>query len=766
MISTKLEIALVMAIREAKNHMHEHVTVEHILYGLLHDELAVNIIKGCGGDSDSLKKKLQDFFAQKLLGAVEGDQEPTQTIAFNRVLQRAIAHVQSCGKKEVDSGDVLVSIFAERDSYAAYFLKTEGLTRLEVVKHLATTMPHAAAEKKAEEKDGKVKETALQRFTVNFSELAGQGRIDPLVGRERELSRVMQILCRRRKNNPLLVGEPGVGKTAIAEGLALRVHDKKVPSLLASTELRLLDMGALLSGTKYRGDFEERLKAVIREVKEAGNIILIIDEIHTIVGAGATSGGSMDASNLLKPSLQDGSIRCIGSTTYEEFKGHIEKDRALSRRFQKVDVEEPGVEETVAILQGLKARYEEHHNVKYSGTAIRAAAELANRYINDRFLPDKAIDVIDEVGAAFRLEEQHRAKRTVTVRDVEAVVSRMARIPAKTSSVSEIEQLKGLEGVLRGAIFGQDQAIAALVTAVKRSRAGLNDPRKPTACFLFAGPTGVGKTEVARQLALGLGVHFERIDMSEYMEKHAVARLIGAPPGYVGFDQGGLLTDAIRKHPYSVLLLDEIEKAHPDVFNVLLQVMDSSTLTDNAGRRADFRNVILIMTTNAGAREMSGQPIGFMGQKSGRDQKAIKDLFAPEFRNRLDGIIRFNHLEMPEIEQVVDKLVREIEAQLAEKQVRIDLTPEARAWLARKGYDPDYGARPLRRIMMKEIGDPLSDEILFGRLTKGGTVVVSVQTGALAFAFHEEILEAREQVRKKKGPTGSPVKRGRKRSDE
>jgi ATP-dependent Clp protease ATP-binding subunit ClpA len=743
MISQKLEMALVMAIREAKNHKHEHVTVEHILYGLLHDEFASEIINRCGGNKETLKKKLEEFFASNLpVLKEEAAHDPTQTIGFNRVLQRAIAHVQSCGKKEVDSGDVLVAIFAEPDSFAAYFLQTEGMSRLNVVECISHGLPKSSAggaetQNDQKQKNGKT-ETALEKYTVNFSQRAAEGLIDPLIGRNRELDRMMQILCRRRKNNPLLVGEPGVGKTAIAEGLALRIHEGAVPDLLADVELRLLDMGALISGTKYRGDFEERLKAVISSVEKHPNIILFIDEIHTIVGAGATSGGSMDASNLLKPALQTGSLRCIGSTTYDEYKNYVEKDRALSRRFQKVDIEEPSIPDTYEILKGLKSHYEKHHGVRYSNTAVRATAELSARYINDRHLPDKAIDVLDEVGATFRLTRSGNKTRIVTVRDVEAVVSRMARIPAKSASSSDIEKLRQLGDRLKGLIFGQDQAIEALVTAVKRSRAGLKHPERPTGSFLFAGPTGVGKTEVARQLAMALAVHFERIDMSEYMEKHAVARLIGAPPGYVGFDQGGLLTDAIRKHPYCVLLLDEIEKAHPDVFSILLQVMDHSTLTDNAGRRADFRNVILIMTTNAGAREMNERAIGFVGSNKGKDQKAIKNLFSPEFRNRLDSTITFSALDMSVMEQIVGKMIDELQLQLSEKKVTVSLTSAARTWLAKKGYDPDYGARPLRRLIMQEVGDVLSDEILFGKLAKGGEARIGIKDKKLTFTFTEK----------------------------
>ncbi len=740
MISQKVEIALVMAIREAKTRHHEHVTVEHILYGLLHDDITRQIVEGCGGNPDSLKVNLESFFISNIqIIEQDGPTDPIQTIGFNRVLQRAIAHVQSCGKKEVDSGDVLAAIFAEPDSFAVYYLQTEGLNRLDVVDFISHRLEHAEPLHTIPNQPGQEtpqKESALEKYTVNLSVKAEEGALDPLIGRQQELDRIMQVLCRRRKNNPLLVGEPGVGKTALAEGLATRIHDGQVPDLLADVVMHQLDMGALLAGTKYRGDFEERLKAVISEVEKEKNIVLVIDEMHTIIGAGATSGGSMDASNLLKPALQNGVLRCLGSTTYEEYKNHVEKDRALARRFQKIDVEEPSVHDTTAILKGLKSRYEEHHDITYSNAAIRTTAELANRFINDRFLPDKAIDVLDEVGAAFRLTRGNKKKRTITVRDVEAAIAKMARIPAKNISNTDAEQLKGLEGTLKLLIFGQDKAIDTMVTAVKRSRAGLNDPLHPTGAFLFAGPTGVGKTEVARQLAHSMGIHFERFDMSEYMEKHAVARLIGSPPGYVGFDQGGLLTDAIRKHPYSVLLLDEIEKAHQDIFSILLQVMDHATLTDNAGRKADFRNIIIIMTTNAGARERGGQSIGFGSSKKGDNTKAIKNLFAPEFRNRLDAIISFNSLELPVVKKIVDKLIMELSAQLAERKVTISLTEAARCWLAKEGFDPDFGARPLRRLIMSEIGDTLSEEILFGQLKKGGEVEVDHQKDDFSFSYH------------------------------
>ncbi len=744
MISHKVEIALVMAIREAKKLRHEHVTVEHLLYGLLSDDFAESIIEGCGGNPESLKKKLEQFFrvhVPVIESATEHD--PVQTMGFNRVLQRSIAHVQSCGKKEVDSGDVLTSLFAEQDSFAVYYLVQEGLTRLGVMEYISREKEPAAKEEslfeKREEEGQKSKpQTALEKYTINFNRKAAAGLIDPLIGRKEELKRVMQILCRRRKNNPLLVGEPGVGKTAIAEGLALQIYEGAVPEPLAKVKLHQVDMGVLLAGTKYRGDFEERLKAIVSEVEKDPEVILVIDEIHTVVGAGATSGGSMDASNLLKPALQAGTLRCIGSTTYEEYRNNIEKDRALSRRFQKVDIEEPSIDETVSILKGLQQRYEDHHRVKFSKRSIKTTAELADRYLTERFLPDKAIDVMDEVGASYRLQAGKNGKvKTINVRDVESVIGRMARIPAKNVSSSDVAQLKNLGERLKLQIYGQDHAIDSLVTAVKRSRAGLKELERPTGSFLFAGPTGVGKTEVAKQLASTLSIHFERFDMSEYMEKHAVARLIGAPPGYIGFDQGGLLTDAIKKHPHCVLLLDEIEKAHQDIFSILLQVMDHSTLTDNSGRKADFRNVILIMTTNAGVRDMTGQPIGFVSSKKGKEDKEIKNLFSPEFRNRLDAIVTFNALDMVIMEKIVDKMIFELEARLAEKKVTISLTEAARSWLALKGYDPDYGARPMRRLIMTELGDRLTDEILFGKLSQGGHVLIDRDEEDFIFSYEE-----------------------------
>ena len=751
MLSRELELALIKAIKEAKTHRHEYVTVEHMLYGLLHDDLTKYVISNCGGDDSLLRRRLERFFSGGLPVLKEGPAEPSQTLAFNRVLQRAVHHVQSCGKKQVDTGDVLVSIFAEPDSHAVYFLGTEGIGRLDVLEYISHTLPESLQKKplpKPEaapgKKKGKPQPDPLEQFTVNFAKRAAKGNIDPLIGRDQELMRMMQVLCRRRKNNPLLVGEPGVGKTAMAEGLALRIHEdriarqkdiknsqKRIPELLQDTEIYMLDMGTLVAGTKYRGDFEKRLKAVVAAIEKLDNAILFIDEMHTIVGAGATSGGSMDASNLLKPALQAGTIRCIGSTTYEEYKNHIEKDKALSRRFQKIDIEEPSVDDTCRILKGLKSYYEDHHQIRYAKTSIRSMAELAERYINDRFLPDKAIDVMDEVGAAFRLSG--KTGKVVRTRDVERIVSEIAKVPVTSSSAKDLSSLQNLEGNLRSVIFGQDEAIETIIKSIKRSHAGLGHPQSPTGSFLFAGPTGVGKTEVARQLATLLSVNFERFDMSEYMEKHAVARLIGAPPGYIGFDQGGLLTDAIRKHPYSVLLLDEIEKAHPDVFSILLQVMDHSTLTDNAGRKADFRNVIIIMTTNAGAREMSENAIGFLGDSAGKEQKAIKNLFSPEFRNRLDATISFQALEIHTVEMVVDKMMTELQAQLSDRKVSIILTPAARRWLAREGYDPAYGARPLRRLIMKEISDRLTEEILFGSLMRGGEVKIGHKNGKMTF---------------------------------
>lgn len=754
MLSKKLEQSLIRSIREAKSRNHEYVTVEHMLYGLLYDELTNYIINECGGSTRELKGLLEHFFAEKipqLPHSAKG--EPIQTQAFKRVLQRAVAHVQNCGKIQVDSGDVLVSIFEEQESHAVYFLASIGVEKLPVVNFISHDLPAEGLQKapypspeqparpgrNSADNDAK----ALEEFTVDLVAAAAEGRLDPLIGRQKELDRIMQVLCRRKKNNPLLVGEPGVGKTAMAEGLAQKIYlestarergeKPSLPAPLRQMRIHMLDMGGLVAGTKYRGDFEKRLKAVVAAIEKKKNAILFIDEIHTIVGAGATSGGSMDASNLLKPALQSGSLRCIGSTTYEEYRNQIEKDRALSRRFQKIDLEEPSVKESEKILKGLQKRYEQHHNIRYTDDAVKAMAELSSRYIHERFLPDKAIDVMDEVGSLFHL--QGRSGETVDVEDIEKVVSHIAHIPAKSSSSGEKQNLKNLEKELKTVVFGQDAALEAVASAVKRARAGLGSPDSPTGSFLFTGPTGVGKTEVARQLAACLNVNFERFDMSEYMEKHAVSRLIGSPPGYIGFEEGGQLTEAIRKHPYTVLLLDEIEKAHPDIFSILLQVMDHSSLTDNAGRKADFRNVILIMTSNAGARELSAGSIGFISSSKGKDTVEIKRLFAPEFRNRLDAIISFKALGQESIEKIVDKLAKELENQLAEKNITIKLTPAARKSIAKRGYDPNFGARPLRRLITREISDPLTEEILFGALQKGGKVTVGDNKGKLKFTY-------------------------------
>ena len=677
---------------------------------------------------------------------------------FERLMERAFHHVQYSGKKEVDAGDILAAMFEEKDSHAAHFLRTEGITRLDVLNYISHGVSKLGYEPEASEEDDADEETKedeapreahrpskdpLETFTINLAKRAAEGKIDPLIGRAGELRRTIQILCRRRKNNPIYVGEPGVGKTAIIEGLALRIHDGQVPDVLKGAEILTLDLAALLAGTKFRGDFEQRLKAVIGElVKRKERAILFIDEIHTIVGAGSTSDGSLDASNILKPVLANGEIRCIGSTTYEEYKKHFERDRALSRRFQKVEIGEPSVDETIQILRGLKAHYEKHHNIRYTDAALEAAAELSAKHINDRFLPDKAIDVIDEAGAYVRLLPAS-TKKTIRPADIERVVSLVAKIPARSVSSSDKVQLGMLESELKRVVFGQDDAIHAVATAIKRTRAGLGHAEKPVGCFLFTGPTGVGKTEVAKQLAANLGVHFARYDMSEYMEKHAVARLIGAPPGYVGFDQGGLLTDEIRRHPYAVLLLDEIEKAHPDLFNILLQVMDNATLTDNNGKKADFRNVVLIMTSNAGARELTANVIGFgltPDDARSKGLKAIEKTFSPEFRNRLDAVVPFDSLPIAVIEQVVEKFIGELQQRLEARKVRLTLTSEARAWLAEHGYDKNFGARPLSRLIQTVIKDKLSDELLFGRLEKGGEVVVEVQGDTLGLSFPQTIL--------------------------
>ena len=742
MISKDLQACIGAAVDEAKKRRHEYLCVEHLLYALLYDALGQEIIAACGGKVSHLREALEEHFEHNLQ-PVPGRKPVTlhQTPSFERLLQRAFLHVQSSGKDEVDAGDVLAAIFEEQDSHAAFYLAEEGVSRLDVLNYISHGITKAGRlaqgsgapidEPEAQEQA----KTALETYTINLAQKAAEDKIDPLIGRDPELQRTVRILCRRRKNNPLFVGEPGVGKTHLAEGLALRIHEGRVPEPLKGVEIYAVDMGGLIAGTKFRGDFEARLKAVLAEIKEKPNAILYIDEIHTLVGAGATSESPMDASSLLKPALASGELRCIGSTTYEEFKSHFEKDRGLTRRFQKVDIDEPSVAETIQILHGLKPRYEEHHGITFTDEALRMAAELAAKHINDRFLPDKAIDVLDEAGAALRLEPEGDRK-VIDAADIEKIVAEIAKIPVRSVSGNDKSKLATLESDLKAVVFGQDAAIELVVRSIKRSRAGLGRPDKPIGCFLFAGPTGVGKTEVARQLAAVLGNHFARYDMSEYMEKHAVSRLIGAPPGYVGFDQGGLLVDEIRRHPYTVLLLDEIEKAHPDLFSILLQVMDNASLTDNMGKKADFRNVILVMTSNAGAREMAQGTIGFASSQdgAGKGQKAIEKAFTPEFRNRLDAIVHFNPLPIEIIEQVVDKFLLQIEKQLADRQGTLKLSPEARRWIAEHGYDPKFGARPLARLIQQEIETPLADEILFGKLENGGTAEITLDGDKLAIA--------------------------------
>jgi len=745
MISKELSATLGFAVREAKKRRHEYVSIEHILFAILNDPNGIEIIESCGGDVENLLIALENFFEEKIERIPDGDDYVLQqTIGFQRVIQRAVNHARTAEKNEVAIGDVLASIFLEKDSHAEYFLTEEGVTRLDVlnyISHNVSKTPYSDASggfAKPDREERRKKGNPLELFTIDLVNLAAEGKLDPLIGREAELERTMQVLCRRRKNNPVFVGDPGVGKTAMAEGLAQKIQKKDVPDLLKDIQIFSLDLGGLLAGTKFRGDFEQRLKGVIAELQKRPKAILFIDEIHTIVGAGATSSGSMDASNILKPVLASGEIRCIGSSTFEEFKNHFEKDRALSRRFEKIEIMEPPVSETIQILKGLRSRYEEHHGYVYSDSALKAAAELSVKYLRDRYLPDKAIDVIDEAGAFIRLAGSPRRKR-INPSDIEKIVAKMARVPTQSVSSSDKSKLETLEDGLKQVVFGQDDAINALVTSIKRSRAGLGTPDRPVGCFLFTGPTGVGKTEVSRQIAFNLGVEFIRFDMSEYMEKHAVARLIGAPPGYIGFDQGGLLTDAIRKHPHSVLLLDEIEKAHLDLFNILLQVMDHATLTDNTGRKADFRNVILMMTSNAGSREISQQTIGFGDvhkDATSKGKKAIEKLFSPEFRNRLDETITFNALNLEIMEMIVDKFIAELNQQLAIKKVALTISPRLRTWLAKKGHDPAYGARPLGRVIQTEIKDTLSDEILFGRLINGGHVSVDVMEDKLKFSYN------------------------------
>ncbi len=742
MISKELSATLGFAVREAKKRRHEYVCIEHVLYAILHDSSGAEIIENCGGDVDRLKAELEKFFADRIESIPEDSEFVLQqTIGFQRMIQRAVTHVRSAEKGEVTVGDILASMFQEKDSHAVYFLQTEGITRLDVLNYISHEMPKISFREgegpRAEPEEKKKKTDPLEAFTVDLVEASAAGKLDPLIGREMEMERTMQVLCRRRKNNPVFVGDPGVGKTAMAEGLAQKIEKGDVPDLLKDMRIYALDLGGLLAGTKFRGDFEQRLKGVIKALQKKKDAILFIDEIHTIVGAGATSSGSMDASNILKPVLSTGEMRCIGSTTFEEYRNHFEKDRALSRRFEKIEIAEPPRGESVLILKGLRSRYEEHHGIQYTDAALKSAVELSSKFLNDRFLPDKAIDVIDEAGAHIRISGSARRKK-IHPSDIEKIVAKMARIPARNISVSDRAKLEQLEERIKEVVFGQDPAIESLVTAIKRSRAGLGVPEHPIGSFLFTGPTGVGKTEVSRQLARVLGVHFMRFDMSEYMEKHAVARLIGAPPGYIGFDQGGLLTDGIRKNPYSVLLLDEIEKAHPDIFNILLQVMDHATLTDNTGRKADFRNVILIMTSNAGAREMSSHTIGFGGKRydpESKGKEAVEKFFSPEFRNRLDAVIAFSSLTVEIMEKVVDKFIAELNGQLAARKVFVELTDEARTYLAKKGYDPRYGARPLSRVIQNEIKDRLADDILFGKLEKGGVILVDEDKERLRFNF-------------------------------
>jgi ATP-dependent Clp protease ATP-binding subunit ClpA len=734
MLSSELEFCLNEAFQRARDQRHEFMTVEHLLLALLDIPRVHEILKACNSNITELRRQLTEFIEEQTpLLAQDDDTDVQPTLGFQRVLQRAVFHVQSSGKKEVTGSNVLVAIFSEKQSQAVYFLNLQDITRLDVVNYISHGMPQLPGEGSSEEQEASLETeteaeaTPLERYATNLNQLAIDGKIDPLIGREIEIERTVQILCRRRKNNPLYVGDAGVGKTALAEGLARMITEERVPEVLRDATIYALDMGTLIAGTKYRGDFEKRLKGVIKEVQKDPGAILFIDEIHTVIGAGAASGGVMDASNLIKPVLANGEIRCIGSTTYEEYRGIFEKDHALARRFQKIDVPEPSVEETIAILHGLKSRFEEHHGVHYDTDALDAAAELSARHINDRRLPDKAIDVIDEAGANLRLQPVGERGDRVTVEMVENIVAKMARIPAKSVSSSDRKSLRTLERDLKLTIFGQDQAIEALSSAIKMSRSGLREEDKPIGMFLFAGPTGVGKTEVTRQLAMIMGVELIRFDMSEYMERHTVSRLIGAPPGYVGFDQGGLLTEAVTKNPHAVVLLDEIEKAHPEVFNLLLQVMDHGTLTDNNGRKADFRNVVLVMTTNAGAQEMSRASIGFTQQDHSSDgMSVIQKSFSPEFRNRLDAIIQFASLDIGSVKRVVDKLIVELEAKLGSNNVTIELDDAARDWIAERGYDEQMGARPMARVIQEHIKRPLADELLFGSLAEGGHVRVTV----------------------------------------
>ncbi len=758
-ISRELEVTIGLAINEARRRRHEFLCLEHVLHALLFDETVAEIVRQCGGDVKELQADLEEFLKENLESLPEdaGEVDPQQTLAFHRVLQRAAAHVQSAGKEVIETRNFFVALFREDNSHAVYLLEKHGVTRLDVLNYISHGISKTPSDEEAEsgaahdshDEDGEPRpvKDPLEAFTTNLVQKAKDGDIDPLIGREIEIERTIHVLCRRRKNNPIYVGDSGVGKTAIVDGLALKIAEDEVPEVLKEARIYSLDMGSVLAGTKFRGQFEERLKAVLKALDKQPGAILFIDEIHTIVGAGATSGGSMDASNILKPALASGKMRCIGATTYHEYRSYFERDRALARRFQKIEVHEPSIEDAVEILNGLKPHYEEHHGVEYTRDALKAAAELSAKYINDRFLPDKAIDVIDEVGASFQIRPapEEDGKKIIHDTDIESIVAKIARIPPRSVSASDKERLQSLDADLKGVVFGQDTAIETLVRAIRLARAGLGQPEKPVGSFLFSGPTGVGKTEVAKQLAETLGLQFLRFDMSEYMEKHTVSRLIGAPPGYVGFDQGGLLTDAVTRNPHAVLLLDEIEKAHPDLFNILLQVMDHATLTDNNGKKADFRHVIIIMTSNAGAREIAAHAIGFGNiSNEGKDQQAIEKLFSPEFRNRLDAIVHFRSLPMQAIERVVEKFVKELVEQLTERKVSITLTPAARRYLAEKGYDKTFGARPMARLIQTEVKQVLADEILFGQLQEGGEVEIDFDEEKLTFSYTPADSEAEE----------------------
>ncbi len=749
-ISRELEVTISLAINEARRRRHEFLCLEHVLHALLFDETVAEIVRQCRGDVKELQADLEEFLKENLESLPEdaGEVDPQQTLAFHRVLQRAAAHVQSAGKEVIETRNFFVALFREDNSHAVYLLEKHGVTRLDVLNYISHGISKTPSDEEAEsgsahdghDEDGEPRpaKDPLEAFTTNLVQKAKDGDIDPLIGREVEIERTIHVLCRRRKNNPIYVGDSGVGKTAIADGLALKIAAGDVPEVLKDVCIYSLDMGSVLAGTKFRGQFEERLKAVLKALDKQPGAILFIDEIHTIVGAGATSGGSMDASNILKPALASGKLRCIGATTYHEYRSYFERDRALARRFQKIEVHEPSIEDAVEILNGLKPHYEEHHGVEYTRDALKAAAELSAKYINDRFLPDKAIDVIDEVGASFQIRPapEEDGKKIIHDTDIESIVAKIARIPPRSVSASDKERLQSLDADLKGVVFGQDTAIETLVRAIRLARAGLGQPEKPVGSFLFSGPTGVGKTEVAKQLAETLGLQFLRFDMSEYMEKHTVSRLIGAPPGYVGFDQGGLLTDAVTRNPHAVLLLDEIEKAHPDLFNILLQVMDHATLTDNNGKKADFRHVIIIMTSNAGAREIAAHAIGFGNiSNEGKDQQAIEKIFSPEFRNRLDAIVHFRTLPMQAIERVVEKFVKELVEQLTERKVSVALTPAARRYLAEKGYDKTFGARPMARLIQTEVKQVLADEILFGKLQEGGEVEIDFEEEKLTFSY-------------------------------